>query len=212
MMIRKCFQACKPSITATQMLESMIVNPRPTRAEASDVANAVYDCTSCIMLSGETAVGKYPIEAVERMRSIAVASESDINYRDFFAKNSGFDGHDVSSAVATAAVNTAYNVAAKVIFAFTTSGTTARFVSRLRPQMPIIAVTSNPVVYHQLAINWGTIPFLCEDSANVTEAFEAAKQFALDHKLVAEGDSVIITSGIPFGEKGTTNMMMVRTI
>jgi pyruvate kinase len=212
MMIRKCFQACKPSITATQMLESMIVNPRPTRAEASDVANAVYDCSSAIMLSGETAIGKHPIETVERMRSIAIASESDINYREFFEKNSCFEGQDVSSAVATAAVKTAYNVCAKAIFAFTTSGTTARFVSRLRPQMPIIAVTSNPVVFQQLALNWGTIPFLCKGCTNIQEAFEAACRFALALKLVSYGDIVVITTGVPFGQKGTTSMMMVKTI
>ncbi len=212
MMIRKCFQACKPSITATQMLESMIVNPRPTRAEASDVANAVYDGTSCIMLSGETAIGKYPIEAVKRMRSIAIASESDINYREFFEKNSCFDDDDVSSAVATAAVKTAYNISAKVIFAFTTSGTTARFVSRLRPQMPIIAITTNPVVYQQLALNWGTIPFLCKGCSNIKEAFETASRFALSRKLISFGDVVVITAGVPFGKKGTTNMMMVETI
>jgi pyruvate kinase len=212
MMIRKCFQACKPSITATQMLESMIVNPRPTRAEASDVANAVYDGTSCIMLSGETAIGKYPIETVKRMRSIAIASESDINYREFFEKNSCFDDNDVSSAVATAAVKTAYNISAKVIFAFTTSGTTARFVSRLRPQMPIIAITTNPVVYQQLALNWGTIPFLCKGCTNIKEAFEAASRFALSRKLISFGDVVVITAGVPFGKKGTTNMMMVETI
>lgn len=212
MMIRQCFQACKPSITATQMLESMIVNPRPTRAEASDVANAVYDCTSAIMLSGETAVGKYPIETVERMRSIAIATESDVDYREFFEKNSRFDDQDVSSAVATAAVKTAYNVHAKVIFAFTTSGTTARFVSRLRPQMPIIAITSNPSVYQQLAMNWGTIPILCKGCKNIKEAFASASQIALERKLIAVGDTVVITAGVPFGKKGTTNMMMVETI
>ncbi len=212
MMIRKCFQACKPSITATQMLESMIVNPRPTRAEASDVANAIYDCTSAIMLSGETAVGKYPIETVQRMRSIAEASESDVNYREFFERNSRFEDRDVSSAVATAAVKTAYNVGARVIFAFTTSGMTARFVSRLRPHMPIIAVTSNPAVYHQLALNWGTIPLLCKDCTNTEEAFGFASQVALARKLIAKGDTVVITTGVMFGTKGTTNVMMVQTI
>jgi pyruvate kinase len=212
MMIHKCFRACKPSITATQMLESIIVNTRPTRAEASDVANAVYDCTSAIMLSGETAVGKYPIETVERMHSIAMASESDIDYRDFFDKNSKFDHHDMSSAVASAAVKTAYNICAKVIFAFTTSGTMARFVSRLRPQMPIIAVTSNPAVYQQLALNWGTIPHLCEHCTNIKDAFESAMAFAMGQGLIGLHDVVVITAGVPFGKKGTTNMMVVQTI
>lgn len=212
MMIRKCFQACKPSITATQMLESMIVNPRPTRAEASDVANAVYDCTSAIMLSGETAVGKYPIETVERMYSIALASESDIQYRDFLEQNSKLYGQGISSAVAVAAVNTAYHISARMIFAFTTSGNTARCVSRLRPEMPILAITSNPVVYQQLALNWGTIPFLCKGCSSVKEAFKEAREFALDQGLVSIGDLVVITSGVPFGQQGTTSMMMVETI
>ena len=212
MMIRKCFQACKPSITATQMLESMIVNPRPTRAEASDVANAVYDCTSCIMLSGETAIGKYPIETVQRMRSIAEASESDINYREFFEKNSFFNAEDISSAVAIAAIKTAYNLSAKAIFAFTASGTTARFASRLRPQMPIIAITPNVQVYHQLALDWGIIPFLCKEYSNLKEAFKAAARFALEKKILSIGDMGVITAGAPFGQKGTTSMMMVEKI
>src|SRR5579872_1039027 len=141
MMIRKCYQSGKPVITATQMLESMITNPRPTRAEVSDVANAIYDSTSCVMLSGETAVGKYPIETVERMKSIAQVAESDFHYHAFFELNSQRDYHDVSSAVSLAAVKTAYSANAKCIFAFTSSGQTARLVSRLRPPMPIIAVT-----------------------------------------------------------------------
>lgn len=212
MMIRKCFQACKPSITATQMLESMIVNPRPTRAEASDVANAVYDGSSAVMLSGETAVGKYPIETVQRMRSIVNASEADINYLEFFEKNARFDNHDVSSAVATAAVRTAFNLKARAIFAFTASGTTARFVSRLRPQMPILAVTIDPGVYQQLSLIWGTIPVLCEGCSSTKEAFAIASRVALERKLLFPGDIVVITAGVPFGKKGSTNMMMVETV
>jgi pyruvate kinase len=212
MMIRKCFQACKPSITATQMLESMITNPRPTRAEASDVANAVYDCTSCIMLSGETAVGKYPIETVQRMRSIAQEAEADFNYRAFFELHSQRDYHDVSSAVSLAAVKTAYSANAKAIFAFTTSGATARLVSRLRPQMPIIAITTSPTVYHQLALNWGVIPVLCKGCKNFKEAFSAASSYALATGLISFGDVVVVTAGAPFGKKGSTNMMMVENV
>jgi len=211
-MIRKCFQACKPSITATQMLESMITNPRPTRAEASDVANAIYDCTSCIMLSGETAVGKYPVETTERMRSIASVAEGDVNYRAFFEQHSQRDYHDISSAVALAAVKTAYSADAKAIFAFTTSGTTARLVSRLRPEMPIIAVTPSIAAYHQMALNWGVMPVLAEGCKNAREAFVAASEFALKNGLIAFGDVVVVTAGAPFGKKGTTNMMMVESI
>ncbi|HEX2583100.1 MAG TPA: pyruvate kinase, partial [Chlamydiales bacterium] len=212
MMIRRCYQACKPSITATQMLESMIANPRPTRAEASDVANAIYDSTSCIMLSGETAVGKYPIEAAQRMKSIALVAEADFNFVSFFEEHSKRDYHDVSSAVALAAVKTAYSANAKAIFAFTTSGMTARFVSRLRPEMPIIAVTPSKAVYHQMALNWGVVPVLLEGCQNAKQAFAAASSFALARGFISFGDLVVVTAGAPFGKKGTTNMMMVENI
>jgi pyruvate kinase len=212
MMIRKCYQACKPVVTATQMLESMITNPRPTRAEVSDVANAIYDSTSCVMLSGETAVGKYAVETVRRMKSIVQEAESDFNYHDFFELNSQRDYHDVSSAVSLAAVKTAYSANAKTIFAFTTSGQTARGVSRLRPKMPIIAVTPSEKHYHQLAFNWGVIPVYAEGCKNAKDAFCAASHYALAHDLIAFGDVVVVTAGVPFGKKGTTNMMMVENI
>jgi pyruvate kinase len=212
MMIRKCYQACKPSITATQMLESMIVNPRPTRAEVSDVANAIYDSTSAIMLSGESAVGNYPIETVLRMKSIAQEAEADFPFRVFFEQHSQRDYHDLSSAVSMAAVKTAYSANAKAIFAFTASGTTARLVSRLRPQIPIIAVTANPKVYHQLASNWGVVPVHCPGCKSAKEAFAAATAAALEEKLISFGDIVIVTAGVPFGKKGTTNMMTVQSI
>src|SRR3990167_1057955 len=212
MMIRKCYQACKPVITATQMLESMIANPRPTRAEVSDVANAIYDSTSAIMLSAETAVGKYPVETVARMKGIAKEAEGDFPYMAFFEQHSQRDYHDVSSAVSMAAVKTAYSANAKAIFAFTTSGRTARLVSRLRPQMPILAVTPQKKVYHQLALNWGIIPVLVEGCKNAKEAFSAASAYALNEGLIAFGDLVVVTAGAPFGKKGTTNMMMVESV
>jgi pyruvate kinase len=212
MMIRKCYQARKPAVTATQMLESMITNPRPTRAEVSDVANAIYDCTSLVMLSGETAVGKYPIETVKRMRGIVQEAESDFNYHAFFEAHSQRDYHDVSSAVSMAAVKTAYSANAKCIFAFTTSGQTARLVSRLKPSFPIIAVTPSEKVYHQLAFHWGVIPVLAEGCNNSKEAFSVASNYALAHGLISFGDVVVVTAGAPFGKKGTTNMMMVENI
>lgn len=212
MMIRKCYQACKPVVTATQMLESMITNPRPTRAEVSDVANAIYDGTSLVMLSGETAVGKYPIETVKRMRSIVQEAENDFNYHDFFLQNSQRDYHDASSAVALAAVKTAYSTNAKCIFAFTTSGQTAKLLSRLRPQMPIIAVTPSKKNFNQLALNWGVIPVLAEGCSNIKEAFSAASQMAMGKGLISFGDVVVVTAGSPFGKKGSTNMMMVESI
>ncbi len=211
-MIRKCYQACKPVVTATQMLESMINNPRPTRAEVSDVANAIYDCTSLVMLSGETAVGKYPIETVQRMRSIVEEAESDFDYHNFFHLNSERGYHDISSAVSLAAVQTAYSTNAKCIFAFTTSGTTARLVSRLRPSMPIIAVTPSKKHYHQLAFDWGVVPVFAQGCKNAKEAFSFASQYAMTHGLLAFGDVVVVTAGAQFGKKGTTNTMMVESI
>jgi pyruvate kinase len=212
MMIRKCYLACKPVITATQMLESMITNPRPTRAEVSDVANAIYDCSSAIMLSAETAVGKYPIETVALMKSIAKEAEADFDYERFFDQHSERDYHDISSAVALAAVKTAYSARAKAIFAITTSGATARLVSRLRPFMPVIAVTSNEKHYHQLGSNWGVMPVLCPGCKTPQEAFTAATKYALEQKVIAFGDVVVVTAGVPFGKKGTTNMMIVENI
>ena len=211
-MIRKCYSACKPVVTATQMLESMINNPRPTRAEVSDVANAIYDSTSSIMLSAETAAGKYPIETVRRMKEIAIETEADFDYALFFDQHSHRQYHDISSAVSMAAVKTAYGANAKAIFAFTTSGTTARYISRFRPQMPIIAVTPNEKHYHQLSFNWGVIPVLAPGCKSAKEAFSAATSYALAHGVVSFGDAVVVTSGIPFGRKGTTNMMIVENI
>ena len=211
MMIRTCLQASKPVITATQMLESMIQNPRPTRAEVSDVANAIYDGSSAVMLSAETAVGKYPVETVRVMKNIVREAEGDFNYHQFFEQRSQREYHDFSSAVSLAAVKTAYTADARAIFAFTTSGMTARLVSRLRPQMPIIALTSHPKAYQQMALNWGVIPLFgaCKD---VKEAISFTTQFALEQKQLSFGDLVIVTSGAPFGKKGTTNMMRVEHI
>lgn len=212
MMIRKCYLASKPVVTATQMLESMITNPRPTRAEVSDVANAIYDVTSAVMLSGETAVGKYPIETVQRMSSIIKEAESDFNYRSFFDEHSKKNYHDISSSVALAAVQTGYSANAKAIFAFTSSGATARLVSRLRPEMPIVALTTREKIYHQLAFNWGIVPVFADQSRNAKEAFSILSAYALSEKIIAFGDVVVVTAGVPFGKKGSTNMMMVENI
>lgn len=212
MMIRKCYQACKPVVTATQMLESMIKNPRPTRAEVSDVANAIYDSTSAIMLSGETAVGQYPIETVAMMKSIVEEAEKDFPYRDFFEHDAKKDYPDVSSSVTLATVKTAYSANAQAIFAFTNSGFTARLLSRFRPEIPIIALTPNRKVYQQLAFNWGVIPVDPAQAKNVQEAFAAVSNFALKQGLVQYGDLVVVTAGTPFGVSGTTNTLMVESI
>ncbi len=212
MMIRHCYLAGKTSITATQMLESMIQQPRPTRAEVSDVANAIYDSTSAVMLSAETAVGKYPVEAVRVMRTIVEEAERDFNYDAFFHQYSTRVYHDVPSAVTLAAVGTAYSSGGKAIFAFTHSGSTARLISRLRPKMPIIALTPKHKVYHQLAVTWGVSPCFCAEAESVEDAFAQASQFALCYKYVEFGDMVVLTAGSPFGISGTTNMMMVENI
>ncbi|MBA2369241.1 MAG: pyruvate kinase [Candidatus Protochlamydia sp.] len=212
MMIRKSYLAGKPVVTATQMLESMINNPRPTRAETSDVANAIYDSTSAVMLSGETAIGRYPVETVNVMRSIVEEAEADFNYRAFFDQHAPLVYHDVPSAVTLATVKTAYSSNAKAIFAFTHGGSTARLLSRLRPKMPIIAMTPNVKCYHQLAFNWGVIPYLSEAYPSLNESFEKLSAFTLEHQFVSYGDLVVMTAGTTFGYPGTTNMMIVESI
>lgn len=212
MMIKKCYLAGKPSVTATQMLESMVSNPRPTRAEASDVANAVYDSTSAVMLSAETAIGKYPVETVRVMMSIISEVESDFDYRDFFANFSTVVYHDVPSSLTLAAVKTAYSSNAKAIFAFTNGGSTARLLSRLRPSMPLIALTHTESVFHQLGFHWGVTPFFAEPVKTINEAFNKISEYALHENYVGYGDLVVITGGSPFGISGTTNMLMVESI
>lgn len=212
MMIRKSILAGKPVVTATQMLESMINNPRPTRAEASDVANAIYDSTSAVMLSGETAIGKYPIETVDMMRTIVKEAEEDFNFQNFFELHSSLVYHDVPSALTLAAVKTAYSSNAKAIFAFTSGGSTARLLSRLRPPMPIIAMASYEKSYHQMSLYWGIIPLLGYECKNIDEAFAQISSFALEREIVQYGDLVVVTAGSPFGVSGTTNMMIVESI
>lgn len=212
MMIRKSYLAGKPVVTATQMLESMIQNPRPTRAETSDVANAIYDSTSAVMLSGETAVGLYPIETVNVMRAIIEEAEADFNYRSFFDQHAPLVYHDVPSAVTLATVKTAYSSNVKAIFALTHGGATARLLSRLRPKMPIIALTTNEKSYHQLAFNWGVVPVYNPNCQSLKECFDKISAFSLENHLVSYGDLVVVTAGTPFGVSGTTNMMIVESI
>lgn len=212
MMIRKSIEAAKPVVTATQMLESMIKNPRPTRAEASDVANAIYDSTSCVMLSGETAVGAYPIETVALMKGIIEEAEKDFNYQDFFNQHSRQVYHDISSSISLAAVKTAYASGATAIFASTNSGYTARMISRFRPKMPIIALSSDYKTYNQLAFYWGVISATPSDINSIDEALTVISHFARGKKLVEYGDLIVLTAGTPLGTCGTTNMMIVESI
>lgn len=212
MMIRKSYLAGKPAITATQMLESMINNPRPTRAEVSDVANAIYDSTSAVMLSGETAVGKYPLQTVSVMKSIIMEAEQDFSYRTFFENHAELVYHDVPSAVTLASIKAAYTSNAQAIFTFTSKGSTARLLSRLRPSMPILAMTPTEKCYHQMSINWGVFPLLGKDETSLPHAFANISAKALEQKFVSYGDLVVITAGSPFGISGTTNMMIMENI
>lgn len=212
MMIRRSYSSAKPVVTATQMLESMINNPRPTRAEVSDVANAIYDSTSAVMLSGETAVGLYPIQTVQMMRNIVIEAERKFPYRDFFSAESMQDVRDISFAVALAAVKTAYSVRAKAIFVFTSSGLTAKLISRYRPEIPIFALTATKEGYHRMALCWGVIPVPHYPAKNIAEAFSWVRDFAESRGFVQPGDIVLITAGAPFGVSGSTNMMLVETV
>lgn len=213
MIIRKVYDAGKIVVTATQMLESMINNPRPTRAEITDVANAIYDGTSAIMLSGESAVGKHPVEAVQTMTSIALTTEGDIDYKrefDNFYPESG--GKDITSAISHATVTTAHDLNASAIITVTKSGTTARMISKFRPQTDIVGATINQKVWRQLSLSWGVKPVLCQLKDNTDELFDHAVDVTVKAGAAKKGDTVVITAGIPLGMSGTTNMLKVHKI
>jgi pyruvate kinase len=210
MMIGRCYPKAKPVITATQMLESMIYHPRPTRAEVSDVANAIYDSTAAVMLSGETAMGLYPIAAVQMMKSIVEEAEKQFPYEEFFIKSSAFP--DISFSVAKAAVKIAENLGAKAIFALTSSGFTARVISSFRPKMPIIVLSPSKEVYYQLSLTWGAMAAPPCPVQSVEEAFSYLACFAKEKGIVQAGDTVVLTAGAPFGVKGSTNMLIVEKI
>jgi pyruvate kinase len=212
MMIRRSYLAGKPAVTATHMLESMVTNARPTRAETSDVANAIYDSTSAVMLSAETAVGRYPVQAVKVMKSIIQEVEKDLHYESFTGQHEGLVYNDVPSAIGLAAVKTAYSSNAKAIFAFTQSGSTPRLIARLRPPIPIVAMTPNDKCFEQMALLWGVVPLHQEGIQSSDEAFKEITTFALDKEIVSYGDFVVVTSGHPFGFPGTTNTMMLESI
>jgi pyruvate kinase len=210
--ILACNRAGKPVITATQMLDSMMRNPRPTRAEASDVANAILDGSDAIMLSGETAVGKYPRKTVQTMARIAEVTERSMPYADWLRRIPHFDEPSVPDALARVACETASELETKAIFASTVSGSTARRIASHRPVMPIIAPTPEPATYRQLALVWGVEPLLVDEFANtdamIVTVVEAAR--ALD--LVQNGDLVIITAGVPLGGSGLTNTLKVHYV
>lgn len=210
--IAKGYMAGKQVITATQMLESMMHNPRPTRAEITDVANAIYDGTSAIMLSGETAAGKHPVEAVRTMALIAQTTEKDINYGSRFNKRTETFTHDITNAISHATVTTAQDLNVKAIITVTKSGTTARMISKFRPVSPIIGCTTDEMVCRQMNMSWGVTPIMCEEKTNTDELFDHAIDMAEKAGLVEIDDLVVITAGIPLGIVGNTNMVKVHKV
>ncbi|MDF2671054.1 MAG: pyk, partial [Paenibacillus sp.] len=211
-MIKKGNYVGKPVITATQMLDSMQRNPRPTRAEASDVANAIFDGTDAIMLSGETAAGKYPIESVQTMSRIAERAEHALDYREMFVKQSSAQQRTITEAISQSVANSALDLEAKAIITPTESGYTARMVSKYRPKSAILAVTPNEQVMRRLCLIWGVIPIQGEDARNTDEMFQLAVDNSMKAGLIRLGDLVIITAGVPVGRSGTTNLMKVHHV
>ena len=207
--IKKAIPRGKYVITATQMLDSMIHNPRPTRAEAADVANAVYDGTSAVMLSGETAAGEWPAEAVHTMATICERTERDIDYVERLRKVEDMKGESVTTAISHATAGIAAQLNADAIITVTTSGYTATMVSRFKPASPIIGCSSNPQVCRQLNLMWGITPLLVEEADNAEELFAHAVARAKEEGLVKVGDLVVLTAGVPVGVKGTTNLIHV---
>ena len=210
-LIQRGIAAGKPVITATQMLDSMIKNPRPTRAEATDVANAIYDGTSAIMLSGESAVGAYPVEAVETMLRIALRAEADMDYIRRFSRDTSAST-DVTNAISHATVTSAHDLNASAIITVTKSGSTARILSRYRPACVIVGCTTEKHVWRQLALSWGTVPLMIAEESNTDDLFEHAVDAAVQNGLVHDGELVVLTAGVPLGISGTTNLMKVHVV
>ncbi len=209
MIIKKVYQVGKQVITATQMLESMIKNPRPTRAEATDIANAVYDGTSAIMLSGETAAGAYPVEAVKTMVRIAERTEQDVDYKKRFFNHDRKGNPDVTDAICHATCTTAYDLNAKAIVTVTKSGRSARMIAGYRPASDIIGCATSDKVCR---LAWGVTPILIKEEKDVFDLFDHAIAAAEKMQLLEKGDVTVITSGVPIGMSGTTNMIKVQIV
>lgn len=209
--IQKCNAVGKAVITATQMLESMQQNPRPTRAEASDVANAVFDGTDATMLSGESANGEYPVQAVATMARIDVEAEKALSEMGTFQINQ-FDKTDVTETVSMSVARAAKNLGVKTIVAATESGHTARMISKYRPDADILAVTFDERTRRSLMVNWGVYPTVADKPSTTDEMFELATKKAVELGFAEEGDLILITAGVPVGERGTTNVMKVQLV
>ena len=210
-LIKKCNKLGKPVITATQMLDSMQSNPRPTRAEASDVANAIFDGTDAIMLSGETAAGDYPVEAVQTMARIATRTEEALVNQDSFTLRA-YDQGDMTEAIGQSVGHTARNLNIDTIVAATESGHTARMISKYRPKSTIVAVTFSERTMRGLALSWGVYPTVAEKPESTDDMFNLATGIAQEKGYAKEGDLIIITAGVPVGERGTTNLMKIQMI
>ena len=210
-MIKKCNALGKPVITATQMLDSMIRNPRHTRAEVTDVANAIYDGTDAIMLSGETAAGKYPVEAVKVMAAIAKRIEETLDY-DTILRSKGLNNTNVTDAISYATCTTAKSLTASGIVTSTSSGYTARMVSKFRPKTPIIAATPNERTSRQLSLSWGVYTVMCEQAENTDDLIDNSIEASKNEGYIHEGELVVITTGVPTGVSGTTNLIKVQVI
>lgn len=211
-LIKKCNQVGKPVITATQMLDSMQRNPRPTRAEASDVANAIMDGTDAIMLSGETAAGLYPLESVQTMYKIAERTEQALDYRQIVSQRSREKEANMTEAISQAVAYTSINLNVKAVLAPTESGNTAKMIAKYRPGVPIVAVTGSVNTAQMLTLVWGVQPIVCNRVQTTDEILELAVDESLKHEYVNHGDIVVITAGVPVGEAGTTNLMKVHVI
>ena len=210
MIIEKVCMAGKRVITATQMLDSMIKNPRPTRAEAADVANAIYDGTSALMLSGETAAGLYPVEALRTMARIAVRTENDIDYNEKLRKRAVMVNPDITNAIAHATCTTAMDLNASAIVTVSNSGHTARMVSKYRPSCPIVGCSIFDHVCRKLNLSWGVTPIKVDLKNTSDELFDHAVDRALEEGLVQAGELVVLTAGVPLGISGTTNLLKVH--
>ncbi len=210
--IRAANRVGKPVITATQMLESMISNPRPTRAEVTDVANAIFDGTDAVMLSGETAAGEYPIQAVRMMDRVAREVEPALPYDDILQQKERDLDSTTFDAISYDAVHAAHQIGAALIVAFTSSGTTARRVAKYRPRVPILAITPDPASWHRLTLTWGLTPLVTPQAESIEEMTAEAKQSALRSGLARAGERIVIVAGVPVGHPGRTNLLRIETL
>ena len=213
LLITRSYSAGKQVITATQMLESMINHPRPTRAECTDIANAIYDGTSAIMLSGETAAGQFPLESCTTMARIALRTERDIDYQKRFrTRTPDIDMGNITNAISHATCSAAHDLSAAGIITVTKSGETAKMISKFRPDCPIIGCSPDERVVRQMNLSWGVTPLWVEEQSDSGALFEASVQAAKETGCVVDGDLVVITAGMPLGVSGTTNMLHVNVV